>query len=314
MPVPIFLTMLSCSAPSMSQAQGVVMCMGKPSSLSLQSQGDTPMLGHSYAAWYLWPIGHLWAGVTDAAAWLMSLSIVEFGGHTMYGGFGKFARIGAVVGQGRICRSKSSQPGRTLRGWPSFSLVTAWTYQALPGPPTTIHYVITVELLSVPEIAAAYVAWEAFATTVPNELATAALFGAIPGQLGRSQFILTTQPDSNAGEAGTGAASGVPVGTLAVAAGVCGGGGGADESRSHTLHARGARWPGHLRCEAEVNRLVQEHGARGRGRGQQVREDGDERQERGGRGVCGEVVDEQREEEEEEGLAGEKGVGRLPYD
>ncbi|KAF8522685.1 hypothetical protein JB92DRAFT_2827550 [Gautieria morchelliformis] len=39
-----------------------------------------------------------------AAAWLMS------SWHTGYGGFGKFARTGAVVGQGRVCRSDGHQP------------------------------------------------------------------------------------------------------------------------------------------------------------------------------------------------------------
>ncbi|KAF8509329.1 hypothetical protein JB92DRAFT_2947176 [Gautieria morchelliformis] len=48
------------------------------------------------------------------------------------------------------------QPQTLRGGGPSFRLVMAWTDQTLPAPPTTIHYVITFEPLSVPEIAMRY--------------------------------------------------------------------------------------------------------------------------------------------------------------
>ena len=66
-------------------------------------------------------------------------------------------------------------------GGPSFGLVTAWTYQTTPAPPTTVNYNISFNAqLTNYEMAASYAAWEAFGTTAPNELAMAAFFKPIP--------------------------------------------------------------------------------------------------------------------------------------
>jgi hypothetical protein len=54
----------------------------------------------------------------------------------------------------------------------------------VPAPPTTVNYAVTfAPPLSVPETVAAYAAWEAFATTAPNELAMATVFVPVEGQL-----------------------------------------------------------------------------------------------------------------------------------
>ena len=74
-----------------------------------------------------------------------------------------------------------TRPQAVRGGGPSFGLVTAWTYQTVLAPYTTINYNISfTEQLTVPEMASAYAAWEAFGTTAPNELAMAAFFKPIP--------------------------------------------------------------------------------------------------------------------------------------
>ncbi|KAF8499312.1 hypothetical protein JB92DRAFT_2743971 [Gautieria morchelliformis] len=127
-----------------------------------------------------------------------SCPYVGTGGHTLYGGFGYFGRIGGllldtvvsaevVLANGTLVTADNSSHTDlfwALRGGgPSFGLVTAWTYQTVPAPPTTVNYAVTFAPLPVPEVAAAYAAWEAFATTAPNELAMAAIFVPVKGQL-----------------------------------------------------------------------------------------------------------------------------------
>jgi len=206
---------------SVEQIQAVVKCAA-----SARASVSTKSGGHSYAAYGLAGdvvidmknmkglslnsdgtavvqtgnrLGEVAQGIFDMGQRALphgSCPYVGTGGHTLYGGFGYFGRIGGllldtvveaevVLADGSlVVASNTSYPDLfwALRGGgPSFGLVTAWTYQTVLAPPTTVNYnIVFTAQLSNSEVAASYAAWETFATTAPNELAMAAVFVTVP--------------------------------------------------------------------------------------------------------------------------------------
>lgn len=132
---------------------------------------------------------------------------VGTGGHTLYGGFGYFGRIGGllldtvvsadvVLANGTLVtlnETYHSDLFTAIRGGgPSFGLVVSWTYQTLPAPPTTVKYGLTFPgALTVSQAATVYSLWQSFIENKPDELAAAAVFGSAP------QGSVTLQFDGN---------------------------------------------------------------------------------------------------------------------
>ncbi|KAF8582643.1 FAD-binding domain-containing protein [Ramaria rubella] len=125
-----------------------------------------------------------------------SCPYVGSGGHTLYGGFGYFSRIGGllldqvvsaqvVLANGTLVTASNTSNTDLFwairGGGPSFGIVTAWTYQTVPAPPTTVNYQIAFGTLSKSQVVSAYLAWQSFAATAPKELAMAAVLGAASG-------------------------------------------------------------------------------------------------------------------------------------
>ncbi|KAF8514055.1 hypothetical protein JB92DRAFT_172397 [Gautieria morchelliformis] len=125
-----------------------------------------------------------------------SCPYVGSGGHTLYGGFGYFSRIGGllldqvvsakvVLANGTLVTASNTSNTDLFwairGGGPSFGIVTSWTYQTVPAPPTTVNYQIQLGTLSVDQLVSAYLAWQSFASTAPKELAMAAVLGASGG-------------------------------------------------------------------------------------------------------------------------------------
>jgi len=127
-----------------------------------------------------------------------SCPYVGSGGHTLYGGFGYYGRIGglmvdAVVGVELVLANGSLVTANsTLNqdlfwavrgGGPSFGIVTAWTFQTVLAPSKTVNYNITFpNRLSISELVDSYIAWEKFAKTNASQaLAMATLFVPVRG-------------------------------------------------------------------------------------------------------------------------------------
>jgi hypothetical protein len=66
----------------------------------------------------------------------------------------------------------------------------------VPAPPTTVNYEITLGTLSVSQLVSAYLTWQSFATTVPIELAMAAVLGTSGGSISLSFSGNYYGPDS----------------------------------------------------------------------------------------------------------------------
>ncbi|KAF8574439.1 FAD-binding domain-containing protein [Ramaria rubella] len=143
-----------------------------------------------------------------------SCPYVGTGGHTLYGGFGYFSRLGGllldtvvsaevVLANGTaVTASNTSHTDLfwALRGGgPSFGLVTAWTYATFAAPPTTVNYEIAFGNLTAAAAASAYTTFEAFCTEAPDALALAAVF--TPGPPGQGEVGLSFEGDFYGSEA-----------------------------------------------------------------------------------------------------------------
>ncbi|KIM24184.1 Glucooligosaccharide oxidase [Serendipita vermifera MAFF 305830] len=118
---------------------------------------------------------------------------VGTGGHTSYGGYGPFSRMGGllldrvvsaevVLANGQtVTASNSSNPDLfwALKGAaPSYGIVTSWTYSTLPAPPTTVFFSIDLPAYtSAAAFASAFSQYQSFAQTAPKEIAIAFSMG-----------------------------------------------------------------------------------------------------------------------------------------
>ncbi|GJJ07026.1 hypothetical protein Clacol_001224 [Clathrus columnatus] len=120
------------------------------------------------------------------------------GGHTLYGGFGHFGRVGGllldtvvsadiVLANGTLVTLTPQHHNNLLTairgGGPSFGIVVSWTYQTLPAPPTTVKYLILFPNSPSPNALPAadalniYSLWQSFIQNKPDEFSAIAIFG-----------------------------------------------------------------------------------------------------------------------------------------
>ncbi|KIJ37487.1 Glucooligosaccharide oxidase [Sphaerobolus stellatus SS14] len=125
-----------------------------------------------------------------------SCPYVGSGGHTLYGGFGYYSRIGGlmadvvisaevVLADGRVVNASATNSYSDLfyairGGGPSFGVVTTWKFQTLEAATTTVSYFITFRRsLSAEAAANAYLIWQRICGPFPepsDNLATAVVF------------------------------------------------------------------------------------------------------------------------------------------